>query len=108
MRTPAGTECKYYYEDFHRRNYQECRLIARNPDSLSWTPDLCSQCAVPRILQANLCPHMLLKATVVRRLLVQRRVVVEAFCEAKQVNVTEPMVGCGHCAEMARLKEEAG
>ena len=99
MRTPAGTECKYYYEDFHRRTYQECRLIARNPDSLHWSPDLCAQCPVPRILQANQCPHLLLKATVVRRLLLFRRVLVEAFCDARKVNVAEPMVGCGQCVQ---------
>ena len=32
MRTPANTECPYYYEDFYRgRSTQECRLVGRNP-----------------------------------------------------------------------------
>ena len=99
MRTPAGTECKYYYEDFHRRVFQECRLIQRNPDTLPWTPDLCRGCPVPKILMANRCPHMLLKATVVRKLLVMRAVQVEAYCEEHLVDVAQPMVGCGHCAD---------
>jgi hypothetical protein len=100
MRTPAGTECKYYYEDFHRRVFQECRLVARNPDSLPWSPDLCGQCIVPQILLANGCPHMLLKATVVRQFLVLKRVKVEAYCEKNHVDVAEPRVGCGDCASM--------
>ena len=30
MRTPAGTECPYYYADYYRgRSKQECRLIDR-------------------------------------------------------------------------------
>jgi len=54
---------------------------------------------VPKILMANRCPHMLLKATVVRRLLFLHEVRVEAFCEARLVDVARPMVGCGHCAD---------
>ena len=31
MRTPAGTECKFFYANYFRgRNQQECRLIAAN------------------------------------------------------------------------------
>jgi hypothetical protein len=33
--------------------------------------------------------------------LLLRRVVVEAFCDAKQVNVAEPMVGCGQCGRQS-------
>ncbi len=62
MRTPAGTECPFYYEDFHRgREHQECRLIERTPDGGKYTPDLCARCRVPRILQANACEHMVLE-----------------------------------------------
>ena len=33
MRTPAGKECRFYYQDYNRgRNVQECRLIKANPD----------------------------------------------------------------------------
>lgn len=98
MRTPAGTECKFYYEDFHRRVYQECRLIARNPESLPWSPDVCGKCPVPQILRDNHCEHMLLKATVVRQFLVLKQVKVEAFCEKHQRPIAEPRVGCGECA----------
>ncbi|MEP7199258.1 MAG: hypothetical protein ABI874_05510 [Chloroflexota bacterium] len=106
MRTPAGTDCKYYYEDFHRRVLQECRLIARNPESLPWSPDLCAQCAVPRILQANQCAHLLLKATVVRRFLVLRRVQVDAYCDAQHTPVAEPLVGCGECHRLKSVNCE--
>lgn len=100
MRTPAGTECRFYYADYYRgRSQQECRLIARNRASERWTPDLCRTCPVPAILRANACPNMILEARVRRRLWLLRRVAVEAFCTLMKEEVTEPMVGCGHCHE---------
>ncbi len=102
MRTPAGTECKYYYEDFHRRAWQECRLVMRNPESRPWSPDLCATCPVPQILASNACPHLLLKGTVETRFVLLRRVRVEAYCDYKQAPVAEPRVGCGECARLNR------
>lgn len=65
MKTPAGKECKHYYEDFHRgRNIQECRLVKRNPDSKSWHPNDCEKCPVPDILLANADPDMELTLTI--------------------------------------------
>ncbi len=104
MITPAGKDCKYYYEDFHRRSFQECRLIARNPESSSWTPDLCGKCPVPDILRDNRCEHMLLKATVVSQFLVMRRVKVDAYCEKHQRVIAEPRIGCGECARERRMQ----
>ena len=106
MKTPAGKECKYYYEDFHRRVYQECRLIARNPESRPWTPDLCARCAVPDILRNNRCEHMLLKATVVPHFVFLRRVKVDAYCDKHHRVIAEPRVGCGECARERGLKVE--
>ncbi len=106
MRTPAGTECKYYYEDFYRRSFQECRLIARNPESLRWSPDLCAKCPVPSILLSNSCSYLLLKATVVRQFLVQKRVKVEAYCEQHQRAVADPEVGCGECVKIKPVNSE--
>ena len=121
MRTPAGTECRYYYEDFNRgRTIQECRLIRGNPDSAPWKPGLCKTCPVPAILRANACPHMQLEAWVSRRWLVLSQVRVRAFCKrtlrartqrarTNQV-VADPMVGCGHCHEerMRAIEESLG
>jgi hypothetical protein len=98
MRTPAGTECRFYYEDFMRgREIQECRLIASNPDSRPWRPSLCRTCPVPAILRANGCPNMTLEAWVGSRWLVLPQVRVRAFCTLSQQEVAEPMVGCGRC-----------
>ncbi|MBI1802481.1 MAG: hypothetical protein HY259_10775 [Chloroflexi bacterium] len=105
MRTPAGAECKYYYEDFHRRSFQECRLIARNPDSAAWSAGLCGRCPVPGILQSNACIHLLLKATVAREWLIQKRVKVEAYCEQQLVGVASPHSGCGHCAHLQSVAD---
>jgi len=100
MITPAGTECRFYYEDFNRgRTVQECRLIAGNPDSREWRPSLCQTCPVPAILRANGCTHMSLEAWVGRRWLVLPQVRVRAFCTLTQQEVAEPMVGCGHCQD---------
>jgi hypothetical protein len=98
MRTPAGVECRFYYEDFNRgREIQECRLIADNPRSGPWRPSLCKTCPVPAILRANACPNMVLEAWVGRRWLILGQVKVRAFCTLTQQPVAEPMVGCGHC-----------
>ena len=97
MRTPAGKECRYYYEDFHRgRSIQECRLLARSSDSLPWEPKVCQICPVPEILRANSCPHMELRARLVRRWF-RRRMEVAAYCTDHHVEVADPYVGCGHC-----------
>ena len=81
------------------RSTQECRLIAANPDSRAWHPDLCRTCSVPAILRANACPNMTLEARVGRRWLVLPQVRVRAFCSLSGEEVAEPMVGCGHCQD---------
>ena len=98
MITPAGQECAFYYQDFHRkRATQECRLIERNPESEAWQPSLCADCPVPGILRANASPHLALEAKVVRRFFVQRRVAIYAVCSKHLVELRDPHVGCPQC-----------
>jgi hypothetical protein len=99
--TPAGVECRYYYEDYFRgRERQECRLIALNPASEPWQPKLCYNCPVPGILRANACPNLVLEGRVEKRMLgLARRVTVAAVCSRYLVDVAEPRIGCGHCHE---------
>lgn len=95
MRTPAGSECSYFYGDYYRgRNREECRLLLT-----SWRRDLCRTCPVPGIQRANACAHMRLTGRVVRPLAAffQRRVAVTAFCEKTLRPVESPHVGCGEC-----------
>jgi hypothetical protein len=101
METPAGKECRFYYENFHRgRSEQECRLIEANPRSPRWKPDDCYNCPVPKILQANSSPHLVLEGTVKKGILgIGRHVEVKAFCSKHLVDVPEPRVGCRQCAE---------
>lgn len=102
MKTPAGKECRFYYENFHRgRSDQECRLIMANLRSPAWRPNDCSQCPVPEILAANSNPNLVLEATVKKGVLglVGRRVTVHAFCSKHLVDVPEPQAGCRQCAE---------
>jgi hypothetical protein len=102
MITPAGTACKFYYEDFNRgRDIQECRLIGLNPRSGPWKPLLCKTCPVPAILRANACSNMVLEARVVRKWLLVKRVEVEAYCTLTRQRVADPMVGCGRCHEQS-------
>ena len=97
MRTPAGSECPYYYADFYRgRTVQECRLLPRSGDSLEWEEQTCAICPVPDIVRANRCPNMVLHARLVRRWFKQR-VLVSAYCTHVQEEVADPYVGCGHC-----------
>jgi hypothetical protein len=104
LRTPAGTECPHYFEDFARgRHRQECRLIAQNPRSPSWRPELCRSCRIPRLLQANACPNLVLQARVASGVLgMGRRVEVRAECLLTQTDVAEPEIGCGRCHEVFR------
>lgn len=103
MITPAGSECKFYYQDFHRgRNTQECRLLKANPQSDDWKPALCRRCPVPGILRANACPNMTLTAWVGRRWLFWPQVRVRAFCSLAGETVAEPHIGCGRCHEERR------
>lgn len=101
MRTPYGTECKFYYGDFNRgRSIQECRLPRR--DSEPWTPDLCKACPVPRILLANACPNLTFIGKIERGLFglgINRKMTVSATCDKTRGSVAEPAIGCGHCHE---------
>ncbi|MDX1994821.1 MAG: hypothetical protein SF029_20730 [bacterium] len=99
MRTPAGKECRHYYEDFYRgRNVQECRLVKGNPDSMHWRPVDCSRCPVPDILNANASPYLELKLTIKPRLLgLGRRNEVEASCERHRIPIEDAYTGCPKC-----------
>lgn len=99
MKTPAGKQCKYYYEDYHRGSEtQECRLIDRNPEGGTWRPKLCTNCPVPDILRQNACTNMALEARVEKSLFgLRERVKVYAICTKKLTEVKEPAVGCGDC-----------
>ncbi len=95
MRTPAGTECKYFYGDYHRgRNQEECGLLGS-----AWIRALCSTCPVPGIARANACETMRLHAEVTRPLAAffQKRVQVTAFCERTARSGFDPHIGCGEC-----------
>jgi hypothetical protein len=99
MRTPAGTECPFYYADFHRgREKQACRLIERTPGGGQWTPDLCSRCSIPRIVLANACPNMVLEARAKSGIFgIGKGVEVSAHCTRSLQDVAEPEIGCGQC-----------
>jgi hypothetical protein len=103
LRTPAGTECRYYYEDFHRgRQTQECRLIERtrrSGDSLPWTPDLCEKCNVPAIIRANGSKDLRLKLSVQKRFGLFKSLKLVVRCAAHDEIIADPMRGCARCLE---------
>ena len=109
MRTPAGTECSFYYADFHRgRSKQACRLIERNPRSKPWRPALCQTCPVPRIQIANTCPHMVLKGRVESDWLgLSSHVAVTAYCIQSAAAVGAPQMGCGRCHEFRVARDDS-
>jgi hypothetical protein len=111
VKTPAGKECRFYYQNFHRgRSTQECRLIQGNPRSPAWRPHDCFNCPVPEILQANSNPNLVLEGTVKSGFLgFNRRVEVKAFCSRHLIDVPKPQVGCPQCAlERPGLRELFG
>lgn len=98
MRTPAGTECRHYYEDYNRgRQIQECRLIKANRLSLPWRPDDCARCAVPGILKANTGRELKVDLAVVKRWGLLRRLRVDAYCLKHEMEVRDPLAGCPRC-----------
>jgi hypothetical protein len=101
MRTPAGKECRFYYQDYNRgRDLQECRLIKENPTSLPWRPNYCASCPVPDILNANASPALELKLTISPRLLgLGRKLDVTATCLRHRILIEDPYVGCLKCNE---------
>jgi hypothetical protein len=95
MKTPAGSECKYFYGDYYRgRDHEECRLVGA-----PWMRSLCRTCPVPSILLANACEFMALRAEVTRPLTagLQRRVRVIPYCEKTKRSGFDPHIGCGEC-----------
>lgn len=101
MRTPAGKDCRFYYQDFHRgHSTQECRLLKANPRSPEWRPMDCDLCAVPEILLANGSPDLVLQAAVKKGFLgFNRRLEITAFCSRHAVDVERPQIGCPQCAK---------
>ncbi|MCC7361340.1 MAG: hypothetical protein IT317_17775 [Anaerolineales bacterium] len=101
MRTPAGFECRYFYANYFRgRSQQECRLVEREAASERWTPGLCRDCPVPKIMAANACPHLVLDAKVVKTWGgLGRKVAASAACTKTLSDVANPHTGCGHCHE---------
>jgi hypothetical protein len=108
VRTPAGTECPHYFEDFARgRGRQECRLIASHRAGPAWRPDDCRTCRIPRILLANACPNLVLSARVNPGVLgLGRRIEVQADCLLSLGPVSEPELGCGRCHEVSAFPKE--
>ena len=106
MRTPAGSDCPFYYADFHRgRQVQECRLVARTPGGGRWAADLCGRCRVPAIQRANACTHLVLQAHVRQGLLgLGRGIDIRATCTRSGGTVTTPEVGCGLCHTLPPLE----
>lgn len=95
MKTPAGKECRHYYEDYHRgRNIQECRLAKANPASARWHPNDCKRCPVPDILLANADPDMELTLTIRSGFMgFGRRLEVSARSQKYGTTIEDPYVG---------------
>lgn len=98
VRTPAGKECQYYYEDYFRgRETKECRLLAP-AQAHEWSPSVCFRCPVPGILLANACPHLVLSGRVHRGWFGLRpHMRLSAHCSLTARPVLEPHIGCGQC-----------
>ncbi len=111
MITPAGSECKHYYEDFNRgRAIQQCRLARLNPEPRAWKPADCARCRGPAILRANGNPDMVLTLTIRSGFLgLGRRLEIQAVCGKHKINIPEPPIGCPMCnAERPNLKSLFG
>jgi len=99
MRTPAGTECRYFYGDYFRgRKHEECRLLSQASPPLAWKAAFCATCQVPGILRANACNDLHLTPRLRRTLpFLKQQVEVDAYCERTQRSGFDPHIGCGEC-----------
>lgn len=109
MKTPAGTECIYYYEDFARGARRQICRVPKHPHSLRWEPTDCARCPVPGILASNSSPHLDIRIRIRRGTLgVGRRVDAEVWCSEHGPVITDAHVGCPECnAEADRLLRDA-
>ena len=100
MKTPAGSECRFYYEDFNRgRDTKECRLAMANPDSAEWDQRICTGCPVPDIIAANGDPNLVLEGAITKGIFgFARKMQVKAICRKHLCDVPAPQVGCPQCA----------
>jgi hypothetical protein len=98
VRTPAGAECGFYYEDLHRgAERRECRA-PRNPGSLAWRPKDCERCPVPEILRRAGSPDLGVRITIRSLPLgLSRTVRVESWCDRHMLDIAEPLAGCPAC-----------
>ncbi len=98
MRTPAGRQCDFYYEDFHRgRNVQECR-VPKGERSAPWKAEYCTKCPVPDILRANASPDLELELTIKPTLLgFGRKMQIDAWCKKHELPIEDPYFGCKLC-----------
>lgn len=108
MRTPAGTECRYFYGNYFRgRKQEECRLVENTPSAAAWTSDLCRTCPVPGILLANACSNLILSGKVEKTLLgLRKKMKIQAYCTLSLKEVAEPEVGCGQCHPLGDIFKE--
>lgn len=99
MRTPAGSECRYFYGDYYRgRKHEECRLLNDSSPPLPWKPAYCSTCPVPGILRANACNDLYLTPRLGRPFpFLKQQVEVDTYCEKTQRAGFDPHIGCGEC-----------
>lgn len=98
MRTPAGSECDFYYEDLHRgAEHRECRAKTAS-GSLAWRTEDCDRCSVPEILRRAGSPDLGVRIAI-RSLPfgLARSVRVECWCDRHTLDITEPLKGCSAC-----------
>ncbi|MDF1541990.1 MAG: hypothetical protein RQ731_10005 [Anaerosomatales bacterium] len=98
MRTPAGSECGFYYEDLHRgAEHRECRAITA-PGSLAWRASDCERCPVPEILHRAGSPDLGVRVKI--RALpfgLARTVHVQCWCDRHVLDIADPLKGCPAC-----------
>ena len=98
MAANKPVNCRYFYGDYHRgKDYEECRLIKRNPESRPWRRALCDSCPVPGILLNTDCQEIALEATVTRKWGLLERVEVYAVCARHLIELDDP----NHCPQCA-------
>lgn len=91
--------CRYFYGDYFRgKNFEECRLLAENPNSQRpWRRQLCNSCPIPETLIASNSRDLALEAEVKRKFLRDQVVITFAVCTRHMLELDDPRQ-CPKCA----------
>lgn len=74
--------------------------MKHNSKSAEWEPKDCGNCPVPKILENNFSPDLVLEGVISKGVFgIGRKITITAFCSKHLVDIENPITGCPQCAK---------